>query len=1144
MADRYWVGGTGSWTNSSTTNWSTSSGGASGASAPTTSDDVYFDANSNVGTGSFTVTTSSTPNCRNLTIQSLDGAMTLAGTTNLTVAGSIFFSGSNLTYTRTGDLVLAPTSNSFVTTNGVSLASGGVVINTTGASTTTLGSSLTCAGFTVTDGAFITNNWNLTCTFFSSTGSATRSITLGTSTIACSSSFALSSTNLTFSGASSDIVLSGGSVFFTGAGQTFGTVRFTNNSASIPALTISGANTFSSLRLCDNTRTVVQPFIFRITATQTCTTNFICRTTVANSRIMVIGSDASGPITISTPVATLQNVDFGWINGAGAAAPFTGTRIGDLSGNTNITTSAPKTVYWSAVGGGNYTDTAWALSSGGTPNADNFPLPQDTAVVENTGLNVSATITIPASCAFNGIDTSTRTNAATLAVASTSTYCFGTIYNFSSPNVTFPVVGNFFYFSSPTTQQVWLPTGTNNFTPILYTNFSTSYDTTNLTYRGTLKFMNSGRLGGANNFVLYHASGTLDVNGQTIELTGSAATIRFNNSGSASQFLQWNFNGGTVDVTANPTNSYALYFDSNSPYYIKFDSALNAGGFRIMPTGTNTAITYLRMPPFAVTTIGVVPPNIELRSVTNLSGNFRQFYFVDLGTFHVNNFVTSITAAADAGSSGPFAYINTSGHMIVSGNFTVCRRTRVQHFSTFVICLANNAFSLPSQANISVESNSANVNIYPAVYFGYDIYYSQNRLNTSYVVSQSSAAGSTGFTWSPCIFYFFGGTLNLNGNRIPIDRFFYNGPGPCTLVSGTNGTIASNFTSTTVSDYAWNVNTSTANFNITGNAYLQCTANNAISFNVLNSSNTGLSINRSAGTGNVYISGNVRDYANTAASPVPSNSFSLYGNLTMPVSGQSNSAITITCLGGDTQTITTNGANCNYQINISKTVGTKVILAQNTTVASSGRIILTQGELDLNNFNLTIQTTNGIQTAAGAAKRIYLGSGTITAAYFDVSVDSADVTVTPGTSTIIMSNGVSSSQFLGGGKTYNVLRKAGSGILTIAQSNTFATLENDQTGTQGTIRLINATTQTVTGSVNLSGNSASRLVIDSNSAGAQGSLYIAPDATVDSDWLNIRDSNATGTKYWYAGNNSLNTSNNTGWIFCGAKDQNFVSFFS
>ena len=42
MANRYWVnGGTGNW--SSTTNWSATSGGASGASVPTTTDDVFFD---------------------------------------------------------------------------------------------------------------------------------------------------------------------------------------------------------------------------------------------------------------------------------------------------------------------------------------------------------------------------------------------------------------------------------------------------------------------------------------------------------------------------------------------------------------------------------------------------------------------------------------------------------------------------------------------------------------------------------------------------------------------------------------------------------------------------------------------------------------------------------------------------------------------------------------------------------------------------------------------------------------------------------------------------------------------------------------------------------------------------------------------
>jgi hypothetical protein len=50
MADRYWVGGSGTWDNSSTTKWSTSSGGAGGASAPTFNDYVIFDSNSGTGT--------------------------------------------------------------------------------------------------------------------------------------------------------------------------------------------------------------------------------------------------------------------------------------------------------------------------------------------------------------------------------------------------------------------------------------------------------------------------------------------------------------------------------------------------------------------------------------------------------------------------------------------------------------------------------------------------------------------------------------------------------------------------------------------------------------------------------------------------------------------------------------------------------------------------------------------------------------------------------------------------------------------------------------------------------------------------------------------------------------------------------------
>lgn len=50
MANRYWVGGSGTWNTSNTANWSGSSGGSGGASVPTSSDYVFFDGNSGSGT--------------------------------------------------------------------------------------------------------------------------------------------------------------------------------------------------------------------------------------------------------------------------------------------------------------------------------------------------------------------------------------------------------------------------------------------------------------------------------------------------------------------------------------------------------------------------------------------------------------------------------------------------------------------------------------------------------------------------------------------------------------------------------------------------------------------------------------------------------------------------------------------------------------------------------------------------------------------------------------------------------------------------------------------------------------------------------------------------------------------------------------
>lgn len=50
MADRFWVGGSGAWDETNTANWSTTPGGAGGASVPTVTDDVYFGSWSGGGT--------------------------------------------------------------------------------------------------------------------------------------------------------------------------------------------------------------------------------------------------------------------------------------------------------------------------------------------------------------------------------------------------------------------------------------------------------------------------------------------------------------------------------------------------------------------------------------------------------------------------------------------------------------------------------------------------------------------------------------------------------------------------------------------------------------------------------------------------------------------------------------------------------------------------------------------------------------------------------------------------------------------------------------------------------------------------------------------------------------------------------------
>jgi len=198
MADRFWVGGAGSW--NSTTKWSATSGGASGASVPTSADNAIFDTNS--GTAHFTVTVTDNATCANLTIT----PEAVAGVTNFLVGNGFVIAG----------------------------------------------------------------------TFSTSSTAGNRRISFQSS--------------------------------------TYGLMR--------------------------------------------------------DMRIAAIGS--------------VSDVDFRDIRVTGAGGTLSGTRIGDLRGNSNITFSTPKTVYWNLAAGGNWSADAWAATSGGAVSTDNFPLALDTATIVNT----------------------------------------------------------------------------------------------------------------------------------------------------------------------------------------------------------------------------------------------------------------------------------------------------------------------------------------------------------------------------------------------------------------------------------------------------------------------------------------------------------------------------------------------------------------------------------------------------------------------------------------------------------------------------------------------------------------------------------------------------------------------------------------
>jgi len=583
MASRYWVGGAGTWIAGVTTNWSATSGGAGGASVPTSADDVIFDANSGTGT----VTVYNTQTCASLT--GFPGITLAGGTTpSIQVYGTV----ADLNFTSIGTTIAWQFRGVGTTLVSRGKSLGNVQITGSASVSVLLGGALTSVGsITLTQGTFDTASYAVTATALLSTNSNTRAIYLRGSTVTLTSTTPLdlsSSSGLTFAAGTSQITCSSSAPTFAGGGATFYNVSF--NSGGTGPFTFTGANAFNNLSIAGRSTTGLT--LVSLAANQTINgtlTLFAGSSPTARTFLQSSVLATTRTLTVNSFATASADIDFRDIAVAGAAAPISGTRFGDCRGNSGITFDAPKTVYWNATAG-NWTGNGWATTVGGVPAATNFPLAQDYAVFSSVTLPSAGTITISANWNIGTIDMSARTtNTMTLATGTSTPAIYGNWINGTGVTLTGSGIVTFAGRGSQTitsagrtfTQGITIdnPSGTVTTTENLTLSSSSQFRLTSGTFDMTDKTVTAGQFfsntAGRTRSFAFGSSGLLLMQGGG----GGATTCDFGGSGlsiTGIPTLRWN-------STTSNTSSSSLIFGS-LPEGQRFDVYLVK-----MPTGTTGA---------------------------------------------------------------------------------------------------------------------------------------------------------------------------------------------------------------------------------------------------------------------------------------------------------------------------------------------------------------------------------------------------------------------------------------------------------------------------------------------------------------------------------------------------------------------------
>lgn len=782
-ADRYWVGGTGTWNASSTTNWSASSGGASGASVPTSSDNVYFDGSS--GLSSATVTIGATANCLDFTWSTAAG--TLAGTSTLNIFGSISLN-AGMTITYTGTIEFEATSTGKTVTSAGKQFQGKVSFKGSGGGWTLQDAFSTTGELEFTAGTLTTNNVAVTCKFLDCSSSTTRTLDLGSSSVTINAATSLwpldlDGSNFTLTRGTSSITFSfttSNTFYIDLNGKSLYNVTFPSGDYEIQT---SGSCTFNNL-------TIGAGCMLQLTSG---TTHTVEGTFSADG-------DCSGGYVLlkSSTSGSLATLDFP--NGAQSCDNVI---VQDITASTNTVTCtdcvdltatdgtfsfasprASRNLYW--IGGtGNYSAiTEWSTSSGGANDVTCSPNSLDNVYFNGSSFTGSQTVTLDKVYSFcNNMDWTGVTNTPTLSgyeylnvrgnikLLASGTMSVGGNFNLifeSSANpTTIDTKGHDFYNVS------FLWSGTYTLESDLDVDYELTVGTS-----ATLDVLPNGGVAGTDEKNI-NVEGPWTNNGTFVERANSSAWVTLDGAGIITNDETF------YNLKVNTANTSTGHYVYGSNVTVTNNFTMTAGKFNFSPSGAKT---------FASSNQTIIDGGTVYLSGSSMVFTAANDIDINGGTLEMDAGTTTITGNIDSDGGkvqmdGGTMTINGTGgidgiDLANSGEFEVNGGT---------VNVGNGTTENLTIAGGVLDVNSGTVNV------------KANMTMTSGTLEMGGGTvnASTAATSGPQV-NLTGGTYNLTGGTIDIKNTTTGGAGTCLSITG--GTTVGTISGGTVKVSATNAN--------------------------------------------------------------------------------------------------------------------------------------------------------------------------------------------------------------------------------------------------------------------------------------------------------------------------------------------------